>query len=72
MHEEQIQLKHVINDFSSSTRPKNQVKKHGKNFFVFLNELFQGRRMVPNDFQSGIFPIRNEILMMMILNKRLC
>ena len=47
-------------------------KSMEKTFFVFVNELFQGRRMVPNDFQSGIFPIRNEILMMMILNKRLC
>lgn len=47
-------------------------KSMEKTFFVFVNELFQGRRMVPNDFQSGIFPIRNGILMMMILNKRLC
>lgn len=47
-------------------------KSMEKTFFVFLNELFQGRRMVSNHFQSGIFPIRNEILMMMILNKRLC
>ena len=60
---EQIQLKYAIDNFASSTKPKNQSKKDAKDIaFMSVNELLREWQMVPNALDKEIFPTYSRVL----------
>ena len=55
-----MQVNYAVDNFSCSTKPKNQNKKDGKYLTLMsVNELLQGRQMLISAFKSRILPIRN-------------